>query len=351
MNVQFLQGLQAAYDTLVKDANTFYYCTDSGNFYLGEIKLSNGKDLADAVAKIGDLTGLTTEAKTTVVAAINELVGKVANIEVAGKVTLEEDTTSTDFAKVYTLYQGKTESLPGRVIGTINIPKDMVVESGTLVDEDGEGNKGKFIKLVLANANKDEIYIDVKDLIDIYKAAESAAEVQLAVTGNTISATLVDGGVSTSKLADGAVTSLKLAANAVSTEKVADGAVTKAKLDSGVQASLDKADGAAQVAAQAAATAKSEAISTAAADATSKANTAKSEAVSEAAADATTKANAAQAAAAADATSKANAAQTAAEATAAADATSKANKALEDAKKYADEKAAGVLVWGSFPTV
>lgn len=316
MNVQFLQGLQAAYEALTKDANTFYYCTDSGNFYLGEIKLSNGKDLADAVAKIGDLTGLTTEAKTTVVAAINELVEKVANIETAGKVTLEES-TSTDFAKVYTLYQGKTESLPGRTIGTINIPKDMVVESGTLVNEDGEGNTGKFIKLVLANANNDVIYIDVKDLIDIYKAAENAVEVQIAVTGNAISATLVDGGVSTAKLADGAVTNLKLAANAVSTEKVVDGAITKAKLDSGVQASLDKADSAAQVAAQAAATAKSEAISAAAEDATTKANAAKSEAISEAAADAT----------------------------------SKANKALEDAKAYADDKAASVLVWGSFPTV
>ena len=61
---------------------------------------------------------------------------------------------------------------------------------------------------------------------------------------------------------------------------------------------------------------------------------------STAAADATSKANAAQAAAeataAADATSKANAAQAAAEATAAADATSKANAAEAAAKSYAD---------------
>ena len=74
---------------------------------------------------------------------------------------------------------------------------------------------------------------------------------------------------------------------------------------------------------------------TAAADATSKASTAKSEAIAAAAEDATSKANAAQAAAeataSADATSKANAAQAAAEATAAADATSKANAAKADA--------------------
>lgn len=70
------------------------------------------------------------------------------------------------------------------------------------------------------------------------------------------------------------------------------------------------------------ATAKSEAITTASADATSKADAAQAAAISAASADATSKANAAQAAAtsaaATDATTKANAAQAAAEATVAA---------------------------------
>ena len=73
------------------------------------------------------------------------------------------------------------------------------------------------------------------------------------------------------------------------------------------------------------------AISTAATDATTKANAAQAAAISTAASDATTKANAAQAAAistaATDATTKANAAQAAAISTAASDATTKANAA------------------------
>lgn len=81
----------------------------------------------------------------------------------------------------------------------------------------------------------------------------------------------------------------------------------------------------------AAASAQSAAETTAAADATAKANAAQSAAEATAAADATSKANAAQTAAinaaATDATAKANAAQSAAEATAAADATAKANAA------------------------
>jgi len=99
------------------------------------------------------------------------------------------------------------------------------------------------------------------------------------------------------------------------------------------------------------ATAKGEAISTAAADATSKANAAQSAAEATASADATSKANAAksgaEATASADATSKASAAQAAAEATAAADATTKANNAKAEAitasNAYTDTSVANLV--------
>lgn len=87
-------------------------------------------------------------------------------------------------------------------------------------------------------------------------------------------------------------------------------------------------------------TAKSEAISTAASDATTKANNAKNSAISTAASDATTKANTAKSeaisTAASDATTKANNAKSAAISTAASDATTKANNALSSAKSYTD---------------
>lgn len=53
LNVKFLKGSSAGYTGLpTKNADTFYYTTDDNNLYLGEIKLSNGADLADAVKKI-----------------------------------------------------------------------------------------------------------------------------------------------------------------------------------------------------------------------------------------------------------------------------------------------------------
>ena len=96
--------------------------------------------------------------------------------------------------------------------------------------------------------------------------------------------------------------------------------------------------------AEATATSKASAAETAAkAHADSITATAKAEAISTAALDATSKADAAKASAidtaAADATAKANAAQLAAETTASADATAKANAAEAAAKTHADSKA------------
>lgn len=82
--------------------------------------------------------------------------------------------------------------------------------------------------------------------------------------------------------------------------------------------------------------AQAAAIAAAASDATTKSGAAQAAAIAAAATDASTKANAAQAAAASDATTKANAAQAAAIAAAATDATSKANAAQASSNTYTD---------------
>lgn len=244
-NVKFLKGTAEGYKGLaVKDANTFYFT--GADLYLGEIKLSSDSDLKaaltrvksneDAIALInqhlGDLGDLKTNAKNTVVAAINEVFDAVGTGGTASVVTVEEDTTSADYAKVYQIKQG------GEVKGTINIPKDMVVESGSVVVNPEGQPAGTYIKLVLANVEKSEIFVNVGTLVDIYTAKAEAAQVQLAIDAKTreISATLVAGGVGTTELAD----------NAVTTVKIKDANVTKAKLANDVQASLGKADSAVQ---------------------------------------------------------------------------------------------------------
>jgi len=60
---------------------------------------------------------------------------------------------------------------------------------------------GKYIKLVIANATDDILYIAAKSLVDVYTTEQNATQVQLTIDqNNVISAVLVDGGVTSSKL-------------------------------------------------------------------------------------------------------------------------------------------------------
>lgn len=103
-------------------------------------------------------------------------------------VTLQKDASGL----VYTLSQG------GTTIGTINIPKDMVVNDGSVVKGtfagDGsftESSTGKDValKLIIANSNK-PVYINVKDLVSIYTGGTTAdITVTVSDTGE-ITATL-----------------------------------------------------------------------------------------------------------------------------------------------------------------
>ena len=140
------------------------------------------------------------------------------------------ETATEGYLKTYVISQGSAE------IGKIDIPKDLVVTSGEVVTNPEGQPEGTYIKLTIANQDE-PIYINVKDLIDIYTAAEGAAQVQLAISDrNVISATIVAGSIGTTELADSAVT----------TAKIADANVTKAKLAKDVQATLDLADNSVQ---------------------------------------------------------------------------------------------------------
>lgn len=192
------------------------------------------KELADGQVKtnkeaIGTMDNLETTAKGDLVTAINEVRNAVSAGGTAAAMTMEEKTTGLGdgVAKAYVLKQGDN------TVGTINIPKDMVVQSGEVVTNPEGQAAGTYIKLTLANATNDVIYVNVGTLVDIYKAKASATQVQLAIDSTTreISATIVAG----------SVTATELAANAVVTAKIADGNVTKAKLSEEVNQILSTA--------------------------------------------------------------------------------------------------------------
>lgn len=142
--------------------------------------------------------------------------------------------TITESNGNYVVKQGDT------TIGTITIPKDMVVESGTIVVGNWSNNTfienasgtGKALKLTIKNQTT-PIYINVADLVDVYTAKASATQVQIAISNtNEISATIVAKSIGATELKDLSVTNAK----------IANSTIEKAKLVSGVQTSLGKAD-------------------------------------------------------------------------------------------------------------
>jgi molybdopterin-binding protein len=127
----------------------------------------------------------------------------------SAEIKKQEDAEAGYFA-TYQLYHGG-----GPVGEKINIPKDFLVRSGSVEkcienDKPIEGLTAgdKYLDFVV-NAISDEegdakhIYIDVKDLVDVYTGG-STDSVSVAVgDGNEISAVVLEKGVTKEMLADG----------------------------------------------------------------------------------------------------------------------------------------------------
>lgn len=170
-----------------------------------------GTDAQDSVNSLATLVGTLPVGATssTVVGYVDEKISAIpAQADYTVSVT---ESTPTGYAKAYTIKQ------LGKDITTINIPKDMVVESGTVEvkAEAGDwGIAGTYLVLTLANATSDKVYINVGDLIEYVTGAE----------------------------ADDGIITTSVDTNHVLTATIGDGTITKAKLDNAVQTSLGKAD-------------------------------------------------------------------------------------------------------------
>ena len=85
-NVKFLKGTQEKFNSIQKDANTFYYI-DSKDLYLGNHKLTNGADLDAAIADIGqnaqDIANIKTALGDLTGSKFNDLAARVGAAETA----------------------------------------------------------------------------------------------------------------------------------------------------------------------------------------------------------------------------------------------------------------------------
>lgn len=199
-----LAGKQAAGDYATKTEAQGY--ADAKDSAIAAAKKAGDDAQADVNALeqyVGTFTAVDDE--TTVVGYVDAKIAAIpAQINYSVTVT---ESTPEGYAKSYAFTQC------GKSIATINIPKDMVVSSGSVVTNPKGQPAGTYIKLVLANSDNSELFINVGDLIEY-------------VTGDTA--------------ADGMIT-VSVDANHVATATINNGTVTLAKLESSVQTAIGKA--------------------------------------------------------------------------------------------------------------
>lgn len=95
--------------------------------------------------------------------------GLRVDIPAQSEYNLVKDADSGDYAAIYHLTKD------GANIGAaINIPKDLFVKEGKIVDNPSGQPAGKYIELTLQNQD-DPIYINVADLVDAYTAGNGIA--------------------------------------------------------------------------------------------------------------------------------------------------------------------------------
>ena len=206
--------------------------TTLGGYGITDAYTKTQVDTAISTAKgevVNDLTagnGITitgTKANKTIAAKVDPAEGNALTVGEAGlKVTIPaaaeysitKAADSGDYAAVYHLTKGGTE-----VGAAINIPKDMVVKSGSVVTNPAGQTKGTYIELVLANATNDKIYIPVDQLIEYVTSgsAESDPIVVAVSADHKVTATITDGSITKAKLATAVQTSLGKADSAVQT--------------------------------------------------------------------------------------------------------------------------------------
>ncbi len=184
----------------------------------GAVIQGTGKDITLAkVATTGaavDIAVADTANKFTATDLEAVLAELADSIQVGGagsKVTCEK-TSPEGVAARYVFKQG------GVAIenATIDIPKDMVVKSGTVVTKAEAGvwgEAGTYLELTLANATNDKVYINVGNLIE-YVTSGSAAEdsVQVVVSADhKVTASIKDGSIVLGKLATAVQTQINKA--------------------------------------------------------------------------------------------------------------------------------------------
>lgn len=129
-------------------------------------------------------------------------------VPAAAEYSVTKDANAGDFAAVYHLTKNGTNTGVA-----INIPKDMVVKSGTVETNPTDQAKGTYLVLTLANATEDKIYIPVDSLIEYVTSGSKTGDMIVVDVSadHKVTATITDGTITLAKLATAVQTKINQA--------------------------------------------------------------------------------------------------------------------------------------------
>lgn len=237
------EGVEAGLDTRVEVIEGDYLKaadkTELQTAITNAVKAHDESDAAHA-ALFTALNNKDTAMQADIDALETEVAKKANSADLVDYTVTVAESSPEGYAKAYTFSQKGSE------IATINIPKDMVVESGSVVTDPAGQPEGTYLKLVLANAEESEIFINVGDLIE-YVTSGSAAGDQIVVavsSDHKVTATLSAGSVTLAQLHADVQAEINKAhehANKDELDKIVAG--DKAKWDAAEQNAKTYADG------------------------------------------------------------------------------------------------------------
>ena len=207
-NVETLMGTETTTGSVKQIAKSY---ADGKDAAIAEAKAAGtgAQAAVDTLAgKVGTLPEDATA--TTVVGYVDEKIGKIpAQTDYTVTVTSSD---VTGVAKRYTIAQAST----GLNVN-IDIPKDMVVSSGTVETNPAGQPAGTYLVLSLANATNDKVYIDVGKLIEYVTSGSKTGDMVVidVSADHKVTATITDGTITKAKLATAVQTSLGKADTAI----------------------------------------------------------------------------------------------------------------------------------------
>lgn len=210
-------------------------------------------DLATLLQRLVNTTGLTTENKTIIERI--EILEQAISEGIDYTVDIIDSPTTDNSFKTYSIIQnnntkGKIE-IPQLILNKqdnfysinyggveletkIDIPKDLVVKSGSIEVDPDFDKEGTYLVLILNDPLEDKIYIPVNELSNIYEPENSGRNVIITINNSKISASIKQEGITSNELADDAVTQNKIMIGAVHSTELAENAVTNEKIKDGV---------------------------------------------------------------------------------------------------------------------